>query len=169
MICNVVKLFTDNYNQNNPFPYCPQLDLWDTAGIERFATLSASYFQSATAAIMCYSVDDRESFSMLSQHMLDIIMHSETCKLFLCGNKTDIGGREDQVRPGDVEEFQIQCDTVVSGIYRTSCLTGEGVKDMFDDISRILHMQAELRFDPSRIQPALHFEPVEEKRKCCSS
>lgn len=99
--------------------------------------------------------------------MLDIIMHSETAKIFLCGNKSDLAA-EEEVTQHDLDDFQLQCDTVISGMYRTSCQTSEGVKEMFQEIARILHTDAELRFDPTRIRPSPFPVEVEEKKKCCS-
>ncbi len=53
-------------------PHTPvlQIQLWDTAGIERFATMAASYYQGAHAAVLCYAINDRSSFNMLSQHII---------------------------------------------------------------------------------------------------
>ena len=146
-----------------------QLELWDTAGIERFATLSASYFQSASAAILCYAIDDRDSFNMISQHLLEIIMHSDTAKVFLCGSKKDlIQHDEGEVTPTDVEDFKLQCDRVLSGFYRVSCKTGENVREMFDDIAFILSREAKLKFDPSKVKPQRQMPPLENKQNCCS-
>lgn len=145
-----------------------KLELWDTAGIERFATLSASYFQSSSAAVLCYSRVDRESFSMLSQHILDIIMHSKTAKIFLCGNKCDLHS-DDEITDADVESFSEQCDTVLSGIFTISCKTGHGLTDMFTAIVGTLLINAEQKFDPTRIQP--HESPaddISQKHHCCS-
>lgn len=144
-----------------------KLELWDTAGIERFATLSSSYFQSASAAIICYSVDNRESFNMLSQHILEAIMHSETVKVFMCGNKTDVPC-DDPVTDSDVDELRVQCDTMLNGCYRVSCKTGDGVKEMFQDIANIVLKEATHKFDPSKVRPHEDYPPPEEKSKCCS-
>jgi small GTP-binding protein len=144
------------------------LELWDTAGIERFATLSSSYFQNASAALLCYSHVDRESFNMLSQHILEIIMHSSTAKIFLCGNKLDLE-EEDEIIESDVEAFSEQCDAVLSGTFTVSCKTGNGLHDMFVTIATMLQEEAAQKFDPSRIRP--HEEPPElppQKGHCCS-
>ena len=38
----------------------------------------------------------------------------------------------------DIEALCEQCNNLVSGVYKTSCKTGEGVEDMFIDIARQL-------------------------------
>ena len=149
---------------------CFQVELWDTAGIERFATMSSSYFQSACGAILCFSLDDRESFGLLSQHLLDTAMHSKNSKIFLCGNKTDLVRENDNfdkyVAEQDIEDFSESCGTAVSGSYRVSCRTGEGVKEMFKHIASVLYSNQYDKFDPSKIK--VH-EPMGEdvSKKCC--
>jgi len=151
---------------------CVQVELWDTAGIERFATLSSSYFQSASAAILCYSTTDRQSFNLVSQHILDIIMHSSTARIFLCGNKIDLAVLQgEQITESDVQDFQIQCDTVLSGTYEISCKTGEGVKEMFADIAMVLARNQKYKFDRSLMMPNIQPQENDECQKsgkCCS-
>ena len=38
----------------------------------------------------------------------------------------------------DMEAFSEQCHNLVSGMYKTSCKTGEGVEEMFQDIANQL-------------------------------
>ena len=54
-----------------------------------------------------------------------------------CGNKYDLKSKI-QVSDADMEGFSEQCRNLVSGIYKTSCKTGEGVPEMFRDIARQL-------------------------------
>ncbi len=132
--------------------------------------MAASYYQSASAAILCYAVNDRHSFNMLSQHILEIVMHSKIAKIFLCGNKTDLQVADDeQITEDDVSDFQMQCDAVLSGIYQISCQTGNGVHEMFEDIAKVLAKEVSQKFDPSLIQPnKSHTIPEPSKQGCCS-
>lgn len=38
----------------------------------------------------------------------------------------------------DIEEFMEQCQNLISGTYKISCKTGEGINEMFADIANIL-------------------------------
>ena len=59
-------------------------------------------------------------------------------KVFLrCGNKFDQKNKI-QITDSDMEAFCEQCHNLVSGIYKTSCKTGEGVEEMFADIANQL-------------------------------
>ena len=52
-----------------------------------------------------------------------------------CGNKYDLKSRI-QVSDADIETLCEQCNNLISGVYKTSCKTGEGVEEMFTDIAK---------------------------------
>jgi len=60
-----------------------KLQLWDTGGMERVASITSSYYKYSEAAILVFALDKAESFHVLAQHMLDITMYAETAKIFL--------------------------------------------------------------------------------------
>merc|ERR1712059_70689 len=111
-----------------------KLQLWDTGGMERVASITSSYYKYSEAAILVFSLDNPDTFHILSQHLLDIVTYAENAKIFLCGNKFDLKSRI-QITDSDMEAFCEQCHNLVSGVYKTSCKTGEGVEEMFRDIA----------------------------------
>ncbi|XP_018315543.1 ras-related protein Rab-6.2 [Mycetomoellerius zeteki] len=84
------------------------------------------------------ALDNSTSFHLLSQHLLDIVTYAENAKIFLCGNKSDLESVAPQVTDAEMEQFCEQCHNLISGIYKTSCKTGEGVNEMFEDIAQHL-------------------------------
>lgn len=115
-----------------------RLQLWDTGGMERVASVTSSYYKFAEAAILVFALDNSTSFHLLSQHLLDIVTYAENAKIFLCGNKSDLESVAPQVTDAEMEQFCEQCHNLISGIYKTSCKTGEGVHEMFEDIAQHL-------------------------------
>lgn len=115
-----------------------RLQLWDTGGMERVASITSSYYKFAEAAILVFSLDNPASFHVLSQHLLDIVTYAENAKIFLCGNKSDLEGQSPQVTESDMDHFCEQCHNLISATYKTSCKTGQGVEDMFSDIAQHL-------------------------------
>ncbi|XP_013777715.1 ras-related protein Rab-30-like [Limulus polyphemus] len=114
-----------------------KLQLWDTGGMERVASITSSYYKFAEAAILVFSFDNPDSFNILSQHLLDIVTYAEGAKIFLCGNKIDLK-HQMFVTDTDIDEFCEQCHNLISGVFKTSCKTGDGVEEMFADIARQL-------------------------------
>ncbi|XP_076339362.1 RAS oncogene family member RabX6 isoform X1 [Tachypleus tridentatus] len=114
-----------------------KLQLWDTGGMERVASVTSSYYKFAEAAILVFSFDNPDTFNILSQHLLDIVTYAESAKIFLCGNKIDLK-HQMYVTDVDIDAFCEQCHNLISGVFKTSCKTGEGVEEMFADIARQL-------------------------------
>lgn len=148
-----------------------QLTLWDTGGMERMSFIGSSYYRGAHAALLCYSVKNKDTFTILSQYILDIVMNAEGAKIFLCGNMADCEG-ENQVTDADIENFERECGDVLSGMYKISCKDNSGVFDMFKDMARVLHQEAlgkmTLRREFDVIRPGESPENEEsQKKKCC--
>ena len=143
--------------------------MWDTGGMERLTSLSPSYYKGAHAALVCYSLADRESFDNLSQYIMEIVVNAEKAKIFLVGNKCDLASLSEDVTEEDIEEFQMHCDILISSAYRVSCKTGEGVHEMFEDMARVLYDSSQDYFDRSRNAGYVDLEDYddEKKVKCC--
>lgn len=60
-----------------------KLQLWDTGGMERVASITSSYYKFAEAAILVFSLDNAASFHVLSQHLLDIVTYAENAKIYV--------------------------------------------------------------------------------------
>lgn len=71
----------------------------------------------------------------------------------------------------DIEEFIEQCQNLISGTYKISCKTGEGIHEMFTDIAGILLQSNRSRLELQsleqhgfRVEP--EFEPNANNCKC---
>jgi GTPase SAR1 family protein len=65
--------------------------LWDTAGTERFRSVSRSYYRGAAGAILVYDITSDSTFNALSTFMNDArALASPNLTLLLVGNKADL-------------------------------------------------------------------------------
>lgn len=115
-----------------------KLTLWDTGGMERMSFIGSSYYRGADAALLCYSCEKRETFTILSQYILDVVMNAEGAKIFLCGIECD-DESESAVTDADVENFKEECDGMLSGVYKASIKDNKTILDTFEDIARVMH------------------------------
>lgn len=78
-----------------------KLQLWDTAGTERFRSVSRSYYRGAAGAILVYDVSSYASFSALPTFLMDArALASPYLTVILAGNKSDIASDgEETIRP----------------------------------------------------------------------
>lgn len=68
-----------------------KLQLWDTAGTERFRSVSRSYYRGAAGAILVYDVSSRASFNALPTFLMDArALASPDLTVLLAGNKSDV-------------------------------------------------------------------------------
>ena len=65
----------------------------DTAGQERFRTITSSYYHGAHGIIVVYDVTDQVTFSNVKQWLEEISRYaSQTVAKLLVGNKSDLEG-----------------------------------------------------------------------------
>lgn len=68
-----------------------KLQLWDTAGTERFRSVSRSYYRGAAGAILVYDVASIVSFNALPTFLMDAkALASPNLAVILAGNKVDL-------------------------------------------------------------------------------
>jgi Ras-related protein Rab-8A len=71
-----------------------KIQIWDTTGQERYQAYNRSYYKGAMGIILCYSVDDKNSFLNFENWVNQIKEHASegVCKI-LIGNKCDTPDR----------------------------------------------------------------------------
>ncbi len=69
-----------------------KLTMWDTAGQEKFKSLTRMYFQDAEAALIVYDVTFRESFENAKKWVEDLKTNAnqQDIVMALVGNKSDL-------------------------------------------------------------------------------
>jgi len=68
-----------------------KLQLWDTAGTERFRSVSRSYYRGAAGAVLVYDLSDHSSFGQLQTFLNDArALASPHMTVVLAGNKSDL-------------------------------------------------------------------------------
>ncbi|KAI9112983.1 hypothetical protein K1719_016097 [Acacia pycnantha] len=82
-----------------------KLCIWDTAGEEKFRSITRSFYREAVAALLVYDVTRKETFNHLDSWLKDIREHADTnLTVVLVGNKCDLY-LERQVSTEEGEEF----------------------------------------------------------------
>lgn len=68
-----------------------KIQIWDTAGQDRFRSIVTSYYKGSNGIILAYSIDSRESFNQITQWINDCERYASenVCKI-LVGTKTDL-------------------------------------------------------------------------------
>jgi Ras-related protein Rab-6A len=105
-----------------------RLQVWDSAGQERFRSLIPSYIRDSSVAVCVYDVTNRMSFKSLHKWIEDVRSERGTDVLIvLVGNKTDLPDKR-QVSTEEGEKFALSESAL---FIETSAKAGANVKNLF--------------------------------------
>ncbi|OHT14400.1 small GTP-binding protein [Tritrichomonas foetus] len=112
-----------------------RLQLWDTAGQEKFRSLAPMYYRSSAVAVLVYDVTSKTSLEGLEDWAAEIADKApHNIKLIVLGNKIDLAD-ERVVSTASGQEFAHNLNCVYYG--ETSAKTGEGINDVFNKIAEL--------------------------------
>lgn len=112
-----------------------QLEIWDTAGMERFRSINKIYYRDAVACILTFDLTDRISFESLESWKKDFETSCQQNPIcIVVGNKCDL---EDQIEIVE-EEASAWANKYNFLYFSVSALSGEGVNEMLDALVKII-------------------------------
>ena len=119
-----------------------KLQLWDTAGQDRFRAIVKAYYRNAVGGLLVFDITHRESFARLNDWLEDAMKHAEPHKpvFVLVGNKND----QEKIRAVSQEEAQKFARLHHMEYIETSAKTGRNVDEAFHMLaSKIYKMVGE--------------------------
>ena len=99
-----------------------KLQIWDTAGQEKYKGLIPSYVRNSSIVFLIYDISVKSSFDNIP-NWITFIRSIENTTLVLCGNKIDLEKREVTKEEG---EALAQKEGIA--FYEMSAKSGEGIK-----------------------------------------
>ena len=85
--------------------YVLRMQLWDTAGQEKFNSIIDNYYKGADIGIFLYSIDKEESFEHVKDWYNNLQSNNTYSKNILLGNKTDLDENERKITKEQGEIF----------------------------------------------------------------
>lgn len=161
---------------------------WDTAGEERYATLSSFYCRAASVAVLAFDITNRESFIKLTEVFIPMLEEaSGTCLTFVVGTKADLATRR-QVKSEEgatlaAAQHEKQKSRAlaqdpnsylqyVNGkqlYFETSAKDDTGVTELFDAIQKLVLSQLEKKLPQKTKDSVVRVESTDDGRKSCCS
>jgi len=115
------------------------LGIWDTAGAERYESMSRIYYRSARAAIVCYDMTRRASFDKVKFWVEELLKNEPDCLIFIVGTKYDLVEEDpasQQVTEEDLNHFELHHQsTEKHQHFITSSKTGRNIEELFNAIA----------------------------------
>ena len=143
--------------------------IFDTAGQERFKSITANYLRNAEGVILVYDLTSTESFENLKfwiESIKNNLGNDEPIPIIIIGNKIDLEDAR-QINKSVAEKFAKDNNYKY---FETSAKTGEGVDDAFREIVKQILGRND-KFDDEKEENTVKIEDkkgsVEKKKSCC--
>jgi small GTP-binding protein len=138
-----------------------RLQVWDTAGQEKFRALAPFYFRGTAVAILVYDVTQKQTLEGIDDWANEIATKAPSAiKLVVVGNKKDLADeRVVSASDGNEASRKIRAEFHIE----TSAKTGEGLQELFTRI-------AELNLTEDLVQEHVDQKvspPTENPNSCC--
>jgi Ras-related protein Rab-6A len=138
-----------------------KLQLWDTAGHERFKSLIPTYIRESSLAVIVYDITKPDSFKSVDQWIkLVREIRGDDIIVVIAGNKTDL----ESSRAVKKEELQEKASSLkVSHFYEVSAKSGDNIMNMFSSIVEELISHGQAKKDEIQVI----IPPSTEPKKGC--
>lgn len=112
------------------------LGCWDTAGSERYASMSRMYYRNARAAIVCFDLTCRASYENARTWISELLTVEKDCRIYLCGTKLDLVADKPEHRQIDKAAVSELAQDLQTDYFETSSKTGENIDQLFKKIAK---------------------------------
>ncbi|KAH0788366.1 ras-related protein RABE1c-like [Histomonas meleagridis] len=109
-----------------------KLQIWDTAGQEKFRSITKAYYRGAHGILVVFDLSRRDTFNQ-TRMWIDSIKEasSDPIDMILVGNKADL---ENAVTPQEAKEL---ADSYGIAYFQTSAKENSGIEDAFMYLAKI--------------------------------
>ena len=138
-----------------------EVQIWDTAGQEKFRSLAPAYYRGSNAALAVFDMSKRSTFTCLDSWISDFrTVAGESSIVIVVGNKADLT-EQIQVTANEAKEWASARNMM---FFEASAKTGMGIKEIFQGLVDILSKtpDADIQVDIERTQ----LKSPNNKRKC---
>ena len=109
-----------------------KLQIWDTAGQDRFRAITKNYYKGANGIILIYDVTNLQSYENVKNWITQIKDEANpNVIIYLAGNKVDV---KDEERVVKTEDGQRIADEYKLKFYETSAKSGINVNIIFEEL-----------------------------------
>jgi len=124
------------------------LQMWDTAGQEKFRSIVSQLYRDADGFIFVYDVNIDRSFSGMKNLIAELGGILNPRFTVVVGNKIDLCGDELEKKKSEIQEFASKNKFKW---FLTSAKTGECVNDVFEHLSKVLYYNKDTRERPKNL------------------
>ena len=141
-----------------------KVQIWDTAGHERFRAITYSYYRGANAIIIVFDLSDKKSFISITEWLKQIEKHAkENVYKFLVGNKSDLV----EERKVSFKEAKDYADEHDLPYIETSAKEGININELFESSIKTFLSNNKFIGEEKNIKLFNQSTNDSEKNACC--
>ena len=177
--CLIQRFYKETYNENSAptiHANCIQkqislktgpiiLEVWDTAGEEKFRSFSQLFFRNALGCISVFDATSENSLQSCFEYINDFLDSAPDGKVVVCANKIDLLTTS-ITESENIQNAQRQCDNEGFSFLVASAKTGEGINELY-----LCLASAIMNKDTVTTTREVGIKPKKtgngEKKKCC--
>ena len=124
-----------------------KIQIWDTAGQEKYKSVSTIYYKGAKGALLVYDISRKETFNNLNRWINEIKNNSdENINILLIGNKCDL----EEGRQISQEEAFEKAKEINAGFLEVSALQAVNIEKAFKYLIQQIHNKNNYRIDEKK-------------------
>ena len=141
-----------------------KLQIWDTAGQDRFRAITKNYYKGANGIILIYDVTNLQSYENVKNWIAQIKEEAnQNVLIYLAGNKIDVS---EDLRVVKTEDGKKIADEFKLPFYETSAKSGINVNKIFEElVENIDEVYSKLEPPKDEIKNKLY--TGKSNKKCC--
>ena len=141
-----------------------KLQIWDTAGQDRFRAITKNYYKSANGLILIYDVTNLQTYENVKNWIAQIKEESDpNVVIYLAANKIDL---QDELKVVQTEDGQKMADEYHIPFFETSAKEGINVNEIFQDLVENVD-EVYSKLEKPKDQRNKLYDGTNKKKRCC--
>ena len=149
-----------------------KIQIWDTAGEERYRSITSAYYKGAKGAFIVYDITRKSTFVNIDKWISDLKLNGDqNICIIILGNKSDL----DDKREVSTEDGIKKSEMFKTAFLETSALNGSNIDKAFDELIEQIIKNNKNYFEVNNkkeIDKGVNLNDnnkSNDKKKCCSS
>ena len=149
-----------------------KIQIWDTAGEERYRSITSAYYKGAKGAFIVYDITRKSTFVNIDKWISDLKLNGDqNICIIILGNKSDL----DDKREVSTEDGIKKSEMFKTAFLETSALNGSNIDKAFDELIEQIIKNNKNYFEENNkkeIDKGVNLSDNNknnDKKKCCSS
>ena len=136
------------------------LQIWDTAGQEKYNSVSRLFYREADFAFVCFETGNDKSLENVQKWTEKVKLEEPNCRIFFVMTKIDLF-KHDHIKEYEEKALETTLNHIDHELFaKTSSLKDEGVEDLFNN--------AVMAFLPKQTKAGGKSVSIEKEKKGCA-